>query len=162
MLAKSCFFIGHRGAPSEIFPELSTAVEQHICEFGVIHFIVGHYGGFDKLAAKAVIAAKALHPEITLSLLLPYHPAEQPIQIPKGFDDTFYPSGMEKAPRRIAIVKANQYVANRVDHLIAYAWHPASNARDLVEYLQGRERRELIKITRIEPPLSVMPPLPPS
>ncbi|MFQ8599324.1 MAG: hypothetical protein ACLSAP_01135 [Oscillospiraceae bacterium] len=34
-------------------------------------FVVGHYGGFDYLAAKAVIAAKQLHLEITLSLLIP-------------------------------------------------------------------------------------------
>ena len=51
---KSCFFIGHREASEEIYPVLYAAVEQHIVEYGVTEFIVGHYGGFDRLAASAV------------------------------------------------------------------------------------------------------------
>ena len=63
---KSCFFIGHREASSEVLPVLTEAVEQHIVEYGVTEFIVGNYGGFDHMAAKAVIAAKERHPGITL------------------------------------------------------------------------------------------------
>ena len=37
------------------------AIEQHIVEYGVTEFIVGNYGGFDHMAAKAVIAAKERH-----------------------------------------------------------------------------------------------------
>lgn len=69
---KSCFFIGHREASEEIFPELAEAVEHHIVDYGVTEFIVGNYGGVDRMAARAVISAKALHPGITLLLLLPY------------------------------------------------------------------------------------------
>lgn len=147
MNVKSCFFIGHREASYEIFPGLKEAVEKHIAEYGVTEFIVGHYGGFDRLAAKAVIAAKQMHPEITLSLLLPYHPAERPIEKPEGFDNTYYPPGMEKVPRKIAIVRANRYIVDHVDYLIAYAWHPASNAKSLVEYTQKREKKGLIAVT---------------
>ena len=79
---KSCFFIGHREASSEVLPVLTEAVEQHIVEYGVTEFIVGNYGGFDHTAAKAVIAAKKQYPEITLSMLIPYHPAERPMELP--------------------------------------------------------------------------------
>ena len=144
---KSCFFIGHREASSEVLPALMEAVEQHIVEFGVTEFIVGNYGGFDHMAAKAVIAAKERHPGISLSMLIPYHPAEQPIKLPPGFDNTFYPPDMEKVPRKLAIVRANRYMVDHVDYLIAYAWHPASNARDLVEYARKREKRNLISVT---------------
>ena len=134
MITKSCFFIGHRETSEEVYPELYASVEQHIVEYGVTEFIVGHYGGFDRLAAKVVIEAKKIHPEVTLTLLLPYHPAERPIEAPEGFDGTYYPPDMERVPRRVAIVRANRYMVDHVDYLIAYAWHPASNARDLVEY----------------------------
>lgn len=144
---KSCFFIGHREASSEVLPALEDAVEQHIVEYGVTEFIVGNYGGFDHIAAKAVIAAKERHPGITLSMLIPYHPAERSIEPPPGFDNTFYPPGMEKVPRRLAIVRANRYMVDHVDYLIAYAWHPASNARELVEYAKKRELRNLISVT---------------
>ena len=144
---KSCFFIGHREASSEVFPALLGVVEQHIVEHGVTEFIVGNYGSFDYMAAKAVIAAKEQHPDITLSMLIPYHPAERPVETPQGFDNTFYPPGMEKVPRKLAIVRANRYMVDHVDYLIAYAWHPASNSRELVEYARTREKRNLISVT---------------
>lgn len=144
---KSCFFIGHREASSEILPALTEAVEQHITEYGVAEFIIGNYGAFDYMAAKAVIAAKERYPNIILSMLIPYHPAERPIELPQGFDNTFYPPDMEKVPRKLAIVRANRYMIDHVDYLIAYAWHPASNARDLVEYAQKRAQRNRISVT---------------
>ena len=78
MSQKSCFFIGHRETPEEIYPVLCAAVEEHIVRYGVTEFIVGRYGCFDGLAAKAVKTAKQPHPEVELTLLLPYHPAERP------------------------------------------------------------------------------------
>ena len=144
---KSCFFIGHRETSSEILPALVEAVEKHIMEYGVTEFVVGNYGGFDRMAAKAVIAAKERHADITLSMLIPYHPAERPIEPPQGFDNTFYPPGMEKVPRKLAIVRSNRYMVDHVDYLIAYAWHPASNTQDLVEYAKKREYRNLITVT---------------
>ena len=144
---RSCFFIGHREASSDILPVLSEAIEQHIVEFGVTEFIVGNYGRFDHMAAKAVIEAKDRHPGITLSMLIPYHPAERPVAPPHGFNNTIYPPGMEKVPRRLAIIRANRYIVDHVDYLIAYVWHPASNARNLVDYANKRELRGLISVT---------------
>ena len=140
MCIKSCFFIGHREASDEIYADLRVAVEQHIVEFGVIEFIVGHYGGFDKLAARAVIDAKKTHPEVTLTLLLPYHSAECPTVAPDSFDGTYYHPDMEGVPRRVAIVRANRYMVDHVDYLIAYAWHPASNAMELLEYASNKRK----------------------
>ena len=150
MDGKSCFFIGHREASEEIYPALYAAVEQHILEYGVTEFIVGHYGGFDRLAASAVKEAKRFYPEVKLTLLLSYHPAERPIPTPDGFDGTFYPPGMESVPRKIAIVRANRYVVDHVDYLIAYAWHLASNAWELVEYAKRRVKKGSLFITVIK------------
>ena len=147
MGGKSCFFIGHRETSEALYPALYAAVEQHILEYGVTEFIVGHYGGFDRLAASAVKEAKRFYPEVRLILLLPYHPAERPIPMIEGFDGTFYPPGMESVPRKVAIVRANRYVVDHVDYLIAYAWHPASNARELVEYAQKRQQKNCIQVT---------------
>ena len=52
---------------------LYAAVEQHIVEYGVTEFIVGHYGGFDRLAALAVKEAKRFY----LSLIHIYNIANQ-------------------------------------------------------------------------------------
>lgn len=151
MNGKSSFFIGHRETPDSVLPILQEAVNKHIEDYGVTEFIVGHYRNFDYLAAKAVIAAKQLHPDITMSLFTPYHPAERPIKKSKGFDNTYYPPGMEGVPRKLAIVRANRYIVDHVDFLIAYAWHPASNARELVEYAEKKIGKGIIQVTNLAP-----------
>jgi len=105
------------------------------------------------MAARTVRATKKHYPEVTLILLLHYHPYDRPIPTPDGFDGTFYPPGMETVPKRAAIVRANRYMVEHSDYLIAYAWHPASNARDLVEYAKKREKRGLIQVTELQRPL---------
>ena len=147
----TCFFIGHREAPDTLLDELSAVVEHHITEYGVTEFVVGRYGRFDALAAKCVKLAKKRHPEVTLILLLPYHPYDRPTPTPPGFDGTFYPPGMETVPKRAAIVRANRYMVEHSDYLIAYAWHPASNARDLVVHAQRYEELGHIKIALLPP-----------
>lgn len=145
----TCFFIGHRDAPESIAPILTAEVERHISAYGVSTFVVGRYGRFDSLAARTVIDAKVKHPNVTLALLLPYHPAERPIEIPTGFDATIYPSGMEKVPRRYAIVEANKAMIRRADYLIAYASHIASNTIKFLEYARNREKNGKIVVTNI-------------
>lgn len=135
---KSCFFIGHREASDELLPVLKSAIEQHIEEYGVTEFVVGGYGGFDRQATVALIAAKQKHPEITLLRLTPYHPAERQVVLPESFDGIYYPDGMEKVPRRLAIVRANRYAIDRVGYLIAYVRHPGSNACGLVDYATNK------------------------
>lgn len=149
MRQKTCFFIGHREAPESIIPMLSAEVERHIVEYGVSAFVVGRYGRFDSLAARAVIDTKAKHPNVTLALLLPYHPAERPVDIPTGFDETFYPSEMEKVPRRYAIVEANKAMIRQSDYLIAYFTHPASNASKYLAYAERLELTGQIKTINI-------------
>ena len=139
MCGKRCFFIGHRDAGEELLPVLRAAVEQHVTVFGVREFLVGGYGSFDRMAAQCVIEAKSAHPDITLTLLLPYHPSEHKIALPQGFDGSCYPPGQESVPRRAAILRANRYAVDHADYLIAYAWHAASNARNLLDYARNRK-----------------------
>ncbi len=135
---KSCFFLGHRDAPEDIREALNTAIEKHITEYGVTEFFVGHYGQFDRMAQAALVRAKARHPEISVRLLIPYHPAEHPLSAPEGFNGTYYPPDMERVPRRLAILRANRYMLDHCDYLIAYVWHTASNAQELLEYAEKR------------------------
>lgn len=139
-----CFFIGHREAPESIYPELAQTVEQLI-EQGVTEFYVGHYGNFDRLAARAVTEAKQQRPEVRLTLLLPYHPTEREVILPSSFDGSLYPPGMENVPRRFAIPRANRWMVEHCTHLVAYVTHPASNAGKVVEWgrIKGKKVVEL-------------------
>ena len=145
----ACFFIGHRECGERMLPVLAQEVERHITEHGVTEFVVGHYGGFDRLAASAVREAKERHPEITLTLLLPYHPHDQPIPAQEGFDGTFYPPGMETVPKRAAIVRANRYMLEHSSCLIAYVSHPSSGSREVLEAALRRQKHGLIHVTNL-------------
>lgn len=147
---KCCFFIGHRDASREIYPALLAEVERHISELGVTQFVVGHYCGFDRLAAEAVMEAKTMHKGIELVLLLPYHPAGRPINKLDGFDYTYYPFTDETIPRSLAIVRANRLMVEHADYLIAYIWHTASNAANLLEYARRRAGKGLLEITLLK------------
>ncbi len=138
MNGKRCFFIGHREATGDLLPILRAAIEQHIAEYGVTEFWIGCYGGFDRLAAQCVMEAKQAHPEIVLTLLLPYHPSERKVDVPRGFDGSCYPAGQESVPKQAAIVRANRYAVDHSDYLIAYVWHAGSNARNILEYAQSK------------------------
>ena len=65
---KRCFLIGHHDAPESIYPALQREIKRHITELGVTEFIMGHYGNFDRMAARALVAAKQIHQEISLWL----------------------------------------------------------------------------------------------
>ena len=146
---KSCFFIGHREADERLLPRLELVIDRLIQEDGVRYFYVGGYGGFDRVAAAAVRRIKQKYPDITLMLVLPYHPAERPTEAPDGFDGTYHPDGLENTPKRYAIVRANKIMVDACDWLVCYVRHGAGNSRKLLEYAQRRAERGLIQIENI-------------
>ena len=135
--AKSCFFIGHRYADERIYEKLLAAVDTLISAYGVTDFLVGHYGDFDRMAARAVAEARRAHPGISLTMLLPYYPEDRVISVPPIFDGTFYPPGMEFCPKRYAIVRANQYAIEHSDYLIAYVTG-IGKSRDFLDYAKHK------------------------
>ena len=146
---KSCFFIGHREADERLLPRLELTIERLIAEENVRYFYVGEYGGFDRIAASAVKHVKQKYPDITLMLVLPYHPADHPTETPNGFDGTYYPDGLENTPKRYAIVCTNKILVDTCNYLICYVNHGASNSRKLLEYARQREIKGLIRIINI-------------
>jgi len=140
--------MGNRYAPSSIKEQLAEAVEQHISEYGVDTFIVGHYGLFDSLVKEVLREAKKRHTDIRLYLLAPYALIQE-IETPIDFDGTLYPDGMETVPKPLAIVQANRKMIQNSDYLITYCHSTIGNTYKIVKYAQRREKKGLIKVTLI-------------
>ena len=68
---------------------------------------------FDRIAGASVKALKVRYADIAI----PYHPAIRSLELPEGFDGTFYPS-LENVPPRYAIVRANRYMLEISDVII--------------------------------------------
>lgn len=137
-MQKCCFFIGHREAEMSLQPQVERAIERLIDEEGVKWFVVGHRGGFDRVAHAALAAVKKRRPDITLTLLLAYLPVERQVQLPPGFDDSVYPEGLETVPRQLAIPRGNRMMVDRSTHLIAYCVRSGGNTAALVKYAEKR------------------------
>ena len=134
-----CFFIGHRDTPAEMYSRIASKVEKLILH-GVTEFVVGHYGAFDRMVARAVREAKRQHPEMRLLLLLPYYETNT-TKYGTGFDEIIYPEGQEATPKRAAIIRANRCMIDQCDVLIMYARHIGSNTREFMDYAQRRCQR---------------------
>ena len=76
---KVCFMFGHATTPYSALPLIETAAERHYLEYGIRTFIVGNRGNFDSYAATAISRLKERYKDISLLLLLAYHPAERPV-----------------------------------------------------------------------------------
>ena len=135
---KTCFFIGHRDAPETLRSLLDASVKRHINEYGVTEFGVGHYGRFDYMAAGAVQRAKERHPEVTLTLLLPYYPFPYNTS---DYDSTYYPEGMENIPKPFAIVRANEHMIKNCEYLICYDAGVVGNTGKLVKKALRRQAK---------------------
>ena len=142
-----CFFMGHRDVPDDLVLKLKEAIEHHIVYYGVREFVVGKYGKFDSMAAQAVRKAKESHKGIRLTLLLPYY--NSTAAMPTGYDDSLYPEGMERVPKRVAIVQANRYMIEHSNYIIAYANGRIGNTRSLMEYAKKQESKGLLRIVNL-------------
>ena len=125
---RSCFFIGHRDTPSWVQEMLDNTVAYLVEECGVRELIVGNHGSFDAMATTAVCKAKKRYPEIYARRLVCYHPTDRPLYLPDGFDDLYYPYGLDGVPARYAIVKVNQLMVDQCDYLVAYVNRSGGNA----------------------------------
>jgi hypothetical protein len=80
-------------------------------------------------------------------LLLSYHPAERPVDLTDGFNNSYYPP-LENVPRQYAIVRANRYMVDTADTIICYVKH-IGNTRNLLEYAQRRQKKEGLPIENV-------------
>ena len=144
---KVCFLFGHATAPYEAIDKIEVAAERHYQEHGIRTFIVGNRGSFDGCAATAIKALKRRYNDVSLLLLLAYHPGERAVDLLDGFDNSYYPP-LEGVPRQYAIVRANKHMVNTADTIICYVKH-IGNTRNLLEYAQRRQKKEGIIIENV-------------
>lgn len=139
-------FCGHGKVyqQEEVSVRLDEAIACLISE-GMSKFLLGGYGDFDLLAAKAVYRAKKRHPELESILVIPYLDRKYDCDL---YDRTLYP-GLEHVPRRYAISKRNEYMVNISDVVLAYVTHDWGGAARTVEYARQKKKRIIMLGERI-------------
>ncbi|MBQ5884609.1 MAG: DUF1273 family protein [Clostridia bacterium] len=115
--------------------EVRFEVERLINE-GATEFLLGGYGLFDHLCARIVKELKEKYPHITSVLVVPYIDKDYDKKL---YDYSIYPE-IERAPKKFAIVKRNEYMVNRADVVITYLETTFGGAYKTSEYAKRKKK----------------------
>lgn len=137
-------FCGH----SDVYDEESvrtwlTEVVHDSIQQGADLFLLGGYGGFDRLAAGVVWALKKEFSHIQSILVLPY--LDRKVDS-TGYDGTTYPP-LESVPRKYAITHRNRWLVDNADLVIAYVYRGWGGAATTLRYATGK-RKKIINYNR--------------
>ncbi len=145
-MEKLCTFCGHSkiyNSADAIKNQLIETVWRLIEVEHFNYFLIGNYGAFDRMAATVCLEAKRKYPDIAVSLVLPYyrpHIDEYDKAWYQRFDSVITPE-LEKTPHQYRIIKANQYMVDSADVVIAYVTSQIGGAAKTLEYAHRKKKR---------------------
>ena len=151
MIKKICCFAGHSDLADteEIYTRLLSTLENIVSEGSVTEFWVGNYGAFDRLSARAVREIKAKHSDIKSALVVPYLTSginEYRDELQKDFDDIIIADIPPKTPKKLQIIKCNQYMVKSSQILVCYVKHSFGGAAKTLEYAEKRKDITVINL----------------
>ena len=111
--------------------KLDELVGDNYCEF-----LLGGIGKFDTFARRCCLEYKKLNTNVKLILVLPYLDRHYEVE---GYDDSVYPP-LEKVPKRLAIVRRNEWMVDQSDYIIASVWH-YGGARNTIDYAKQKKKK---------------------
>ena len=120
----------------EIRQKLHDEIEQAIKK-GEKEFLLGGYGSFDLLSAHIVKRLKEKYPDIQSLLVIPYLVRKYDTDL---YDGTVYPP-IENVPKRLAIIKRNEWMIDASNAVIAYVEHGWGGAAKTLNYAIKKKRR---------------------
>ena len=116
--------------------KLNAVIAELIAE-GADEFLLGGYGEFDGMAARAVANVRKVNPQIRSTLVIPY--------IERDYDRTLYDGSvyppLETVPRRYAISKRNEWMVDNSDVIVACVTHTWGGAATTLKYAQRKKKR---------------------
>ena len=128
-------FCGHSQVadPGLVAEKLNAVIAELIAE-GADEFLLGGYGEFDGMAARAVANVRKVNPQIRSTLVIPY--------IERDYDRTLYDGSvyppLETVPRRYAISKRNEWMVDNSDLVITCVQNESGGAYKAMKYAQSK------------------------
>ena len=131
-------FCGHRELyDNEAARTWLEMVTENLIVNGAETFYLGGYGAFDRLAASVLAEQKKQYPHIELILILPYLNRRKDIS---PCDSSIYPP-LESVPKKLAIVRRNQWMVEQADVVVDYVLHSWGGAAMTLEYAKQKKKR---------------------
>ena len=131
-------FCGHGDLSySNDIKKILYEVLEKLIKEGANEFLLGGYGSFDMLAAHTINDLKKKYPDIRSVFVMPYLNRNYDTAL---YDETIYPD-IEHIPKRLAIIKRNEYMADAADVVVAYVYHDWGGATKMLKYAKKRVKR---------------------
>lgn len=104
---------------------------------GADEFLLGGYGNFDIISAEVVKSLKIKYKNINSVLVIPY--------IGRDFNHSLYDCSeyppIENVPKRLAIIKRNEWMIDKSDVLVAYVINHFGGAVKTLEYAKRKNKK---------------------
>ena len=139
-----CVFFGHHDCPDSVKPRLTQAIRDQIGN-GARLFYVGTHGRFDALALSCLRSLKREFPEIGYAIVLAYL---SPLPGACQPEETIFPEGIEKVPKRFAVDYRNRWMLDRADAVIAFVSRPVGGA---AKHVKRAERKGVAVVNLANP-----------
>lgn len=131
-------FCGHRKIEHYLkVKNLLYLYTERLIRDGARTFLIGSYGEFDLLAAETIHNLKIKYPHIKSINIIPYTNKKTSKDL---FDECDYPI-FENINPKYAIIKANEYMVNKSDIVIAYIKRNAGGAFKTYCYAKRKSKR---------------------
>ncbi|MBE7026808.1 MAG: DUF1273 family protein [Ruminococcaceae bacterium] len=149
---KICCFSGHGkiSYTDDVYEKLINLIEDLITNENVSEFWVGNYGNFDRLCAHAVRSLKQKHLSLTLNLIIPYVTNsinEYKQQYQKNYDNILIADISERTPRKLQILKCNEYMVDNSDFMICYVEYFFGGAGKVLEYAKRKKNIKIFNLS---------------
>lgn len=136
-------FCGHRDfiSSKDIELKFNDIIEKFAVSNDKITCLSGGYGHFDLFVAHCLRRLKTKFKNINSVLVIPYQSIEMKNHldlIKEYFDSIIYPP-LELVPKKIAIIKRNEWMIDNSDVLIAYLQSTIGGAARTYEYATKKQ-----------------------
>ncbi len=140
-------FFGHSSIPYYDEENLENKVyeilETELKDVKTIKLYLGGYGRFSTIALKSCLRFKKIRPDALTYYITPYITESHFTRCKEWFritDNSIYPP-LEKVPKRLAIVRRNNWMINHSDLIILFVDHTASYAGKILEQVIKSKKR---------------------
>ena len=137
-----CSIFGHHDASANLAAPLTAMLIHLTKEEHVDRFLIGNHGSFD-LLSRYVLNEIVIPgcPRVKYSVVLAYLPSVRPLEYPYRPEETIYPEGLEKVPKRFAISRRNRWMVDQSDIVLVYCRYSIGGTASTLEYAQKKKKR---------------------
>ena len=132
-----CCFFGHRNVVEGVRESVRECLVRLITKENATKFYVGTHGELDRIVYGELKKLKREYPSIDYAVVLAYFPKNETEYDPQ---ETVYPEGLERVPKRAAIVARNHWMIRSSDCVVVWT-RGIGNSSALADFAAKQGKR---------------------